>query len=115
MGRIKGAKTIYFSKVKEAREKIASEALELYDMYKGLIRDAIASEDFETASKGLQFLMDHIPADNEGTRLLDPSVDKGPTTDKGNSGPVIRIGIALGGVTKIQELPPAIIDIKADE
>ena len=103
----KGSKRVYFSKVKEAREKISSEALELYDMYKGLIRDAIVAHDFETASKGLQFIMDHIPADSEGTRLLDPSVDK-PKQVEGNKGPTIQIGFQLGGVNIPSELPVAI-------
>ena len=103
----KGSKRVYFSKVREAREKISSEALELYDMYKGLIRDAIIAQDFETASKGLQFIMDHIPADSEGTRLLDPSVDK-PKQIEGNKGPTIQIGFQLGGVSTPSELPIAI-------
>ena len=110
----KGSKRVYFSKVKEAREKISSEALELYDMYKGLIRDAIVAHDFETASKGLQFIMDHIPADDEGTRLLDPSVDKTDINKKGNSGPIINIGIKLGGIPKQAELPPSVIDVEPE-
>lgn len=108
MPRAKGTKTVYFSKVKEAREALKDKALELFEQYQSLIRDAIAAQDFETASKGLQFLMEHMPKDEDGVALLEPSVDKTPSQNKGNSGPTIKIGVMLGGVPKTPELPPAI-------
>lgn len=113
MARPKGSKTVYFSKVKEAREAISAKALDLFNTYETLIKDAIAAQDFETASKGLQFLMEHMPKDEDGVSLLETSVDKVAKIEKGSSGPTIKIGIALGGVTAQKELPPAaIIDVE---
>lgn len=114
MGRPKGSKTAYFSKVKEARAALAAKALDLFTMYERLIKDAIEAQDFDTAQKGLQYLLMHMPKDDDGTTLLEPSVDNTPSKEKGSSGPTIKIGVMLGGVNRPPELPPA-IDVDVDE
>lgn len=114
MSRPIGSKTVYFSKVKEAREALKDKALDLFEQYQSLIRDAIAAQDFETASKGLQFLMEHMPKDDDGTTLLESSVDK-PKVIENKGGPTIQIGFSLGGINTPKELPPSVIDITPAE
>lgn len=100
----------HFSKVKKAREVLKAHAEEIYTEYRQAIRFAVAAGEYEAALKGYQHLMDHMPKEEEDT-LLDPSIDK-KAVDSGNSGPVIQIGVSLGGVTpKQKQLEPVIIDV----
>jgi hypothetical protein len=108
-------KRVYFSKVKEAREALASKSIELFDTYMVLIKEALAAQEFDVAQRGLQFLMEHIPKDEDGVTFLDPSIDKSDKTSKGPSGPVIKIGFALGGISPQKELPTAVIDVTPEE
>lgn len=106
----------YFSKVKEARAALAAKSLDLFEQYQTLIKDAIAAQEFEVAQKGLQFLLEHLPKDEDGTTLLDPSIDTKKVEAKGGGGPTIQIGIALGGKKESPALPAAdVIDIEPDE
>lgn len=105
----------YFGKVKEARQALASKSLELFEMYVQLIRDALAAQEFKTAQKGIQFLMEHLPKDVDGVSFLDTHIDKKVEKDKGSSTPTIQIGIALGGQTQ-KALPQAdVIDVEPNE
>src|SRR5256885_583045 len=107
MGRPPGSKTVYFSKVKEAREALRDKAVDLFTGYLTLIQTAQAAEEFQVAAEGYQFLMKHLPKDEAGLTLLDAPVDKQPTKG-GSVGPTIQIGIALGPRPEVKALPPAI-------
>ena len=94
----------HFSSVKKAREALKERAQEILDLQMTIIKAAIANGDFETAAKANQFLLEHIPAE-DNQRLLDTNVDKQQIESK--SGPNINIGFAIGGVSQ-KELPPII-------
>lgn len=99
-----------FSKVKQAREALRERANEILDGYLELIKTAQAAEEFQVAAEGYQFLLKHMPKDEEGNLLLEPPIDKGPGGKTGPVGPTIQIGIALG---PRPTLPPAdVIDIE---
>lgn len=117
MSRPKGSKTIYFSTVKEAREALAAKSLELFEQYQTLIKEAIAAQQFKVAQEGLQFLMEHLPKDEDGVRFLDPSVDNNVTGKSGPTGPTIQIGIALAPKPEQKSLPPIpkVIDVDLNE
>lgn len=107
----KGSKRIYFPRVIEAREALASKALDLFELCEQIIRDAHANGEFEVALKGVQHLMEHMPKE-EGKTLLEASVDKA-IQEGGQKGPLIQIGIALGPANQIKALPPSseVIDV----
>jgi hypothetical protein len=116
MARPKGTKNVYFSSVKQAREAIREKAMELVEGYMSLIQTAQAAEEFQVAAEGYQFLMKHLPKDEEGNALLDAPIDKGATVKTGPTGPTIQIGIALGPQPAQKALPPVnVIDITSDE
>lgn len=104
-----------FSRVKEARELLKNEAENILKLHMQIIQEARMKGDHETALKGTMWLIEHMPAD-EGTRLVDVSVDK-VHQDDGPKGPQIQIGIALGGMPNSQKLLPTVevIEIKEDE
>lgn len=96
---------VYFSKVKEAREALKERANELIDTQFRIINEAILGKNFEVAAKANQFLLEHLASDDEGVRVLDVSIDKVVKSD-GPSGPMIQIGLSLGGMTQPAALPP---------
>lgn len=98
-----------FSKVKEAREVLKAEAANILTEYMEVLRKAKEKGDFETASKGLQWLMEHMP-DEDGVRSVEVSIDK-PKAVEGGGGPMIQIGIQLGGMTRPKELAAPVIDV----
>lgn len=105
-------KRTYFPKVKEAREALRDEAVNILQQYLAVVKAASADGDYEVATKSLQWLMEHMPED-EGTRMLATNVDK-QAVEKGSSAPVIQIGIALGGQQK--QLPaPTITAIDLED
>jgi len=93
----------YFPSVRKAREALKVRAHELMDGYIATIKQAAAAGDYESALKGYQHLMNHMP-EEEGERIMDVDVDK-PKQIEGYTGPAVQIGIVLGGLNK--ELPPA--------
>lgn len=102
-----------FSSVRKAKEALRARANEILDNYLAVIKQAAAAGDYETAVKGFQHLLDHMP-DEDGERILDVSADKKQIeSTKGNSGPTIQIGLQIGG---LKSLPPAIdiIEIRPD-
>jgi hypothetical protein len=91
-------------------------AEEILNKYQKLIDQAAAAGDYETALRHMQHLIDHMPTD-EGTRLVDMSIDKAAQIESGPKGPVINIvGIKLGGVEGNKQLPSAVevIDVKPE-
>ena len=88
----------YFSKVRVARELLREKADELLKQYMLVVDEARASGDYETAAKALQWLIDHMP-EEDGVRIIDQSVDKKQEpVQQQQTGPQIRIGIAVGGL-----------------
>lgn len=64
-----------------------------------VIDEARVSGDYETAAKSLQWLIEHMPADEGGDRMVEVSVDKKQEQiQKGPVGPAIQIGIQVGGL-----------------
>lgn len=108
------AKRQTFPKVQEARAALAEKAMELFETYHQLIKDAIAAEEFGTAKQGLEFLIKHMPKSPEDEGMIDSSVDTAPQAQSAKqlpSGPTIKIGVAIGGMPGAKELPPAVIDV----
>jgi hypothetical protein len=95
-----------FSKVRIARELLKEKSEEILKQYLQVVDEARAAGDYETAAKALQWLIDHMPADDEGGRLVEQSVDKKQVVEKGPTGPAIQIGIQVGG-TNQKQLPIA--------
>lgn len=97
---------IIFSKIKEARKALLAEAEAIRDLYMTNLKDAMAEGQHDVAQEGLQWLMEHMPADEDGIRIIDQGIDKPKAEAKGGSGPIINIGVQLGGL-KREALPPA--------
>lgn len=93
----------YFSKVRIAREILRERAAEILDAYLEVIKEARAVQDFKTASQMLQWLIEHTPSEDDGTRSVDASVDKQPQQIQQDTRPMIQIGVQIGGV---KPLPP---------
>jgi hypothetical protein len=105
-----------FPKVKEAREALKEKALELFEEYRSMIREAREKGEYEIAAKHIQWLIEHMPMDEDGSTMVDPSVDK-PKPETKATGPSINIGFNLGGIESPKELPlPEIkvIDVKSE-
>lgn len=102
-----------FSRVKEARELLKAEAENILKMYMQVIHEARLKGDMETAAKALQWLIEHMPADDEALRMIDISIDK-PVQIEAKAGPTIQIGIALGGMSKPKALPE-VIEVKPED
>lgn len=99
-----------FPKVREAREALKERAIEILESYIAVIGEARAAGNVEVATKSLQWLMEHMPAE-DGESLVDASIDKTKQTEQ-KTGPVINIGLALGGMPSQNALPaPTIIEI----
>lgn len=96
----------FFSSIQEAREIIRAGAVEYITMQKKIIEEALKAGDYETAAKANQWLIEHAPADSDGARIIDQSVDKPKESDSKPTGPQINIGFALGGLNQPKELPP---------
>jgi len=104
----------YFPKVKEAREALKAKALELHQLYMDIIQDARDKGDVETASKAVQWLIEHMPKE-DGESMVDISVDK-PKQIEQKHGPSVNIGFALGGLGEARSLPPTVtIDVEPVE
>lgn len=99
----------YFPSVRKAKAALRERAFELLDGYIAIIKQAAAQGDFETAAKGYQYLLEHMP-EEEGERMLDISIDR-PKQAEQKSGHTIQIGFQLGGIP-YKELDTAVIDTK---
>jgi cytochrome c-type biogenesis protein CcmH/NrfG len=90
---------MHFSKVRIARELLREKSEQILQQYLTVVEKAQEAGDYETAAKALQWLMDHMPADDDGGRLVDVSVDKKQqAVERGPTGPAIQVGIVVGGV-----------------
>lgn len=106
----------YFSSVKKARQALKDRSYETYEKLLKIIDMAAAAGDFETAAKYAWMLIEHTPKD-EGETVIDTSAAKAPAQiDQGPRGPLIQIGVKIGGVNhQPAELPPAtVIDVEPE-
>jgi len=94
----------YFSKVPEARAELRAQALKILERFQNVLLSAEANGDFESAIKGYQWLIEHLPAHEDGTRMVDQSIDK-PKQVEGYQGPAVQIGFNLSGISQPKELP----------
>lgn len=101
----------FFSRVRIARELLRDRAEDLLEQYLIVIKDAQEKGEHEAALKAIQWLMEHMPAEEDGTKLLDTSIDKNIQPIVQDTRPAIQIGIQLGGVGVAQ--PKAIEAPKA--
>jgi hypothetical protein len=124
MSNLKPAKS-YFSKVAVARALLREKAEDILQQYLRVVDEARVSGDYETAAKSLQWLIEHMPNDDDGAPMVQVSVDKKvQAVEKGNSGPSISIGIAVGGLGPQRSLPdselqkprelPIVVDVDPD-
>lgn len=112
----------FFSRVRIARELLKEKSEEILREYLDVVQQAKIAGDYETAAKSLQWLLDHMPADEEGERMVEVSVDKKQeAVQRGPTGPSIQIGIQVGGsgkpqlVKKPDELPSIEAEIVGNE
>lgn len=103
-------KRVYFPKVQEAKEFLLDKAKAMVELQEKLILEAAAAGEYEAALKANQWLIEHVPADQDGQRVIGPSASKPGEVGEGKSGPTIQIGIAFGGIKEPAALPE-IIDI----
>jgi hypothetical protein len=96
-----------------ARQALREKIDDLIEEYIQLAMDAKAQGDFETAEKTLRWLLEHAPADEDGQKTFDPSIDKAPSKESKSGGPSIRVGIMVGGI-EAKALPEPVIDIQHD-
>ena len=99
-----------FPRAREAREALKDKALVIFDLYIRLIENAMQAQDYETAEKALRFLQEHMPKDDDGTTMLDSSVDKKENKSSLPVGPNINIGFAIGGLRSPQALPDVTVE-----
>lgn len=92
----------FFTKVAVARQLLREKSEDILNEYLDVITKAKEARDFETAAKALQWLLEHMPADENQERIVDISVDKKVQEIKGPTGPGIQIGIMVGGAGKDQ-------------
>ena len=103
----------YFkASVKKARQRLMERADEIIEKYLKMIDMAIAAGDFETANKGFQFLVEHMPKE-DGESIITESAAKPRQVEVGHKGPVIQIGLQVGGINEPKALPePITIDVE---
>lgn len=103
--RIPERKLRHFSKVREARDAIRDEAVNLLTIYKKNVEAALQAGDYKTVQDSIEWLFLHMPPDEDGNKVVDQDLDK-PKADSGKSGPTINLGFAIGGLGVQKELLP---------
>ncbi len=104
---------VFFGKVKIARELLREKAELIFQEYMDVIQRAKDAGNYEVAAKHLQWLIDHMPADEGEDRMVGQSVDKvAPQIQQGPEAPRIQIGIKVGGVgDNLKTLPSASVEV----
>lgn len=107
----------YFSTVKKAKEAIKANSHANYEKLLKIIDMAASAGDFETAARYCWMIIEHTPADENGERMIEESASKPKQLEKGPGGPVIQIGVRVGGINEpAKELPaPTVIEVKPVE
>lgn len=100
-----------FPAVRKAREALRGKALEILEEYLATIRLATSAGKYEESLRAYQWLLDHVPGE-DGQRVFESSVDKLQPIE-GPKGPLIQIGLQLGGINepKVKEISPVIIEV----
>src|SRR3990167_5651973 len=103
--------TYFKASVKKARQRLMDRADEIIQKYFKMIDMAMAEGDFETANKAFQFLVEHMPKE-DGEAIITESAAKPKQIESGPSGPIINIGVVVGGSSKPEVLKalPDVID-----
>lgn len=110
-----------FSSVRKARAALKERANELITLYIDGMKKALDAGDFETFQKGMANIVAHIPPDDDeggtGQTVFAADVDKKQVQiDTGHKGPMIQIGVSIGGIAAPKQLPEAeVIEIKPDD
>ncbi len=99
-----------FPKIRQAREALQRRALEITNLYIQNAKQAMKKGQHDVAQSSLEYLLGHMPKDEDGQVIMGPSVDKA-LVEAGNKGPLIQIGFKLGGVADTKALPEAVIDV----
>ena len=103
----------YFkASVKKARQRLMERADEIIEKYLKMIDMAIAAGDFETANKGFQFLVEHMPKEDGESIITESAAKPKQIADNSFKGPVINIGVKVGGTTK--EALPEVTTIEVE-
>ena len=102
----------YFPSVKKARAALMAKGDAIVEKYLKMIDMALAAGNFDVANDAFQFLIEHRPRE-EGVSIIEESAAKPKqVADTGHRGPVIQIGMTIGGTLKPQpELQTAVIDV----
>ena len=99
--------------VKRARLALLENSEEVLAEYRAALKLAIAHGKYAEGIQGYQWLMEHTPPDEDGVRMVEPSVDKQQKQTDGPRGPLIQIGFKLGGMPGDKALPE-VIEIEPD-
>lgn len=94
-----------------------SQSLDMLQLYVDNMKAAFLKGDHEVVKESLQWWFEHSPKAEDGTSVIDISIDKAPT-QVAPSGPTINIGFKLGGMVGGEQraLPQGkIIDIEKDK
>jgi hypothetical protein len=110
----KGSKREYFPRVREAREYLLDKAVELMELHHKLIIQAAEAGEYEAALKATEWAIDHTPADEDGVRMIEGSIDK-VKEDRNKYLPTIQIGLKIGGMPEPKALPEPVIDVQSEE
>ena len=105
----------FFKKVAQAREALKEKSHEILELYMENARKAAEAGDYEVAMKSLQWLLEHMPADSDGSKVVDTSVDKQPKQVERGSGTQIKIGIMNGGQAPKQIPSTTTVEVIEDD
>lgn len=97
----------YFSSVKKARAALKERAFITYEKLIKIIDMAAAAGDFETAAKYAWMLIEHTPKEDGESVIEESAAKPKQVADSGHRGPVIQIGVKVGGTSK--DLPEAVV------
>lgn len=104
----------YFTRVESAREALKARAYEILKLYIHNAKLATKKGDYDTAKKSYQWLMEHMPPDAGGERVVVHSVDKAVEVT-GKLQPSVSIGFTIGGLVPNKQLKagddPVVVDI----
>ena len=102
--------TYFKASVKRARAALQEHAFQTYEKLQKIIDMAAAAGDFETAAKYAWMLIEHTPAE-DGETVIAGSAAKPKEIETGHKGPVIQIGVRVGGSQKEALPEPVVIDV----
>lgn len=106
--------TYFKSTIRKAREALQGRAFEHYEKLLKIIDMAASAGDFETAAKYAAWLIEHTPKE-DGVAIIDESAAKPKqVAETGHKGPVIQIGLQVGGLNEKRDALPESIVIDVD-